>query len=56
MNKKELIEALKSSRKRNGRNHPKTYRAIYNLVKKYPYYEGYEQDWISNNYNNFKLI
>lgn len=48
-NKEDLLNILRVSRKNNGVDHPKTYKAIYNLVKKYPYYDGYEQEWLKNN-------
>ena len=50
MNDKQLlIDKVRAARKRNGKNHPKTYKTIYNLVREYPYYEGYEEHWLSTN-------
>lgn len=45
-----LLSHLRSSRKRYGKDHPKTYKAIYQLVKEYPLYEGYVEDWYNKHY------
>lgn len=49
MNKKELLEKVRYNRKRYGKNAKETLKSIYLLVKHFPYYDGYEQKWLSNN-------
>lgn len=49
MEKKLLLETLRAKRKKHGKNSKEVMKAIYNIVKRYPYYEGYEEDWIRKN-------
>lgn len=49
MEKKLLLEALKEKRKKYGKDSKQVRRAIYNIVKKYPYYDGYEEYWLRHN-------
>lgn len=49
MEKKQLLETLRSKRKKYGKNSKEVTKAIYNIVRRYPYYDGYEQDWLRKN-------
>lgn len=49
MNKETLLTAVRLSRKKNGKDHPKTLKAIYRVVQNFPYYNGYEEYWLRNN-------
>jgi len=52
--KQDLLDRLRSSRKKYGQDHYKTYRAIYNIVKEFPYYDGYVETWLTKNGWNLK--
>jgi len=47
-----LIENIRNCRKKFGKTAKETYKAIYKLVKEYPYYPNYEQDWLAKNGHN----
>ncbi|MGL5713277.1 MAG: hypothetical protein ACRCX2_09680 [Paraclostridium sp.] len=53
--KEELIEALKIARKKFGKDDKRVYKCIYRIVKNYPYYEGYEEQWLRNNEHFLQL-
>ena len=50
--KKKLLEILREKRKKYGKDSKEVYKAIYNIVKAFPYYKGYEEDWLRNNKHN----
>jgi len=52
--KDDLLKNLRECRKKFGREHVRTYKAIYRLVKEFPYYDGYEESWLQKNGSSLK--
>lgn len=52
MKKTDLLDKLRYCRKKYGKDSKETMKAIFNLTKFFPYYDGYHEHWVrNNNYN-----
>lgn len=54
MEKQLLLETLRAKRKKYGKDSKEVKKAIYNIVRRFPLYDGYEEDWLRKNGHSLK--